>query len=93
MSQLRIGIIGTGGMGNHHAREIKQRQDVVISAMCDASDAAMDRLAETLEDSSGSVKRYASVDAPCDDVDDDERPYGTSHDLGGRRQPRAPEDG
>jgi predicted dehydrogenase len=60
---FQIGIIGTGGMGNHHAREIMQRDDARVTAMCDISEASMDRLEVTLGMDSADVQRYNSVDA------------------------------
>ena len=63
MSDIRIGIIGTGGMGNHHAREMLRRSDARVAAMCDTSEASLDRLAETLGAAAEGVSRYNSVDA------------------------------
>ncbi|MBM3265503.1 MAG: Gfo/Idh/MocA family oxidoreductase [candidate division Zixibacteria bacterium] len=63
MSQVRIGIIGAGGMGNHHTRELTRRPDTVVTAMCDTSEASMDRLVETMGAAGANVHRYNSVDA------------------------------
>ena len=63
MSKIQIGIIGTGGMGNHHARELLRRSDVRVTAVCDTSEASLDRLAETVGTASARLNRYDSVDA------------------------------
>ena len=63
MPQVRIGIIGAGGMGNHHTRELLHRPDTQILATCDTSEASMDRLVETMGPSAQNVHRYNSVDA------------------------------
>ncbi len=43
---LRIGIVGTGGMGGHHARELQQRSDARVVALCDVAEASLNRAAE-----------------------------------------------
>ena len=63
MSKIQIGIIGTGGMGNHHARELLRRSDVRVTAVCDTSEASLDRLAETVGTASARLNRYDNVDA------------------------------
>jgi predicted dehydrogenase len=40
---LRFGIVGTGGMGSSHARELLARTDATVAALCDTSDEALDR--------------------------------------------------
>jgi len=45
---LRFGIAGAGGMGVAHAREILQRPDASVVALCDTSAAALDRAVERL---------------------------------------------
>jgi predicted dehydrogenase len=40
---LRFGIVGTGGMGIAHAREILLRPDATVAALCDTSEAAQER--------------------------------------------------
>ena len=63
MSELRIAIIGAGGMGNHHARELMQRSDVRVVAMCDTNENAMDRLSETLGASSNEANRFSNIES------------------------------
>ena len=41
MAKLRIGILGTGGMGGAHAQRFRQNPDVEIVALCDVSDAIL----------------------------------------------------
>ena len=62
MSQIRIGIIGAGGMGNHHTREILRRNDARVTTMCDTSEVSMDRLVETLGAAATGVSRYPSYE-------------------------------
>jgi predicted dehydrogenase len=45
---LRFGILGTGGMGVAHAREILLRSDATVAALCDTSEAALDRAVDRL---------------------------------------------
>jgi predicted dehydrogenase len=40
---LRFGVVGTGGMGMAHAREILARPDAGLTALCDVSEAALER--------------------------------------------------
>ena len=61
MAEIRIGMVGAGGMGNHHARQIMERDDAHITAMCDPSDDALDRLANTVGETS-QVGRYHNPD-------------------------------
>lgn len=63
MSEIRIGIVGAGGMGNHHARELLRRDDARIVTMCDTSKASMDRLTQTLGAAGQSVTRHTRLDA------------------------------
>ena len=44
---LRIGIVGTGGMGRHHASQIAQRDDTEITALCDTNDEATEQLLQS----------------------------------------------
>ncbi len=62
MATIRIGMVGAGGMGNHHAQQIIQRNQVHITAMCDPDQEALDRLATTLGDAARNVARYADPD-------------------------------
>ena len=62
LETIRIGIIGAGGMGNHHAQEILRRKDAGIVAMCDPNEAALERLAQTLGKSARQAKRYVSLE-------------------------------
>jgi predicted dehydrogenase len=56
--QLRIGFLGAGGMGNHHARELLRREEARPVAVCDPSDAARERLLGTLGAAAESVKAF-----------------------------------
>ncbi|AST93423.1 oxidoreductase [Sutcliffiella cohnii] len=41
MSETKIGLIGLGGMANHHLRLLSELQGVVISALCDVNEEAL----------------------------------------------------
>ena len=45
---IRIGIIGTGGMGQHHARQIVEREDARVVALCDTEKESVERLKQAL---------------------------------------------
>jgi predicted dehydrogenase len=52
-------MVGAGGMGNHHAREVARRDDARVVAFCDPSAAALDRMAATV---GGDAKPYNSLE-------------------------------
>lgn len=79
MADINIGIIGAGGMGNHHARELLNRADVKIIAAVDTSNNALDRLQNTLGESGQNLKRYGSVDELLDGTDVDAVVIATPH--------------
>jgi predicted dehydrogenase len=60
MAGVRIGMVGAGGMGNHHAREAMKREDARVVAACDPSEAALERLAKSV---GSDVPRYPTLDA------------------------------
>ena len=45
---IRIGIIGTGGMGQHHARQIVEREAARVVALCDTEKDSIERLKQAL---------------------------------------------
>jgi predicted dehydrogenase len=49
MAPLRIGIVGMGRMGSHHADRILLRHDCRLVALCDTSAAARDRAASAYD--------------------------------------------
>ena len=59
METLRIGFIGAGGMGNHHAHEVARRENARVAALCDPSPQARERLLKTLGAAAEGVKAYA----------------------------------
>ncbi|MBI4531345.1 MAG: Gfo/Idh/MocA family oxidoreductase [Candidatus Latescibacteria bacterium] len=63
MAEIRVGMVGAGGMGSHHAREILRRDDARIVAMCDISEEALDRLTQTIGAAADGVSRYTSLEA------------------------------
>jgi predicted dehydrogenase len=46
MSKLRIGILGTGGMGGTHAERFRSNPDVEIAALCDVSAEILERFVQ-----------------------------------------------
>ena len=48
MTAIRTGIIGTGGMGRHHANQISQRDDACVAALCDTDGDSMAQLQRSL---------------------------------------------
>jgi len=61
---VRFGIIGTGGMGSSHAREIAAREDARVVAACDINDAAIDRFLGRVPALKGSdLTRFTEVAA------------------------------
>ena len=63
MTDIRICMVGGGGMGNNHAREIVQLDGVRVAAMCDPSTEALDRLAGTLGAAGQKADRYSNLDS------------------------------
>lgn len=63
MTEIRIGMVGGGGMGNNHAREMVQIDRVRVAAMCDPSTEALDRLAATLGSAGQKAGRYSKLDS------------------------------
>src|SRR5438034_549740 len=59
LETLRIGFIGAGGMGNHHAHEVARRENARVAALCDPSPQARERLLKTLGAAAEGVKAYA----------------------------------
>jgi predicted dehydrogenase len=51
--QIRVGIIGTGGMGSNHTRTLAGRDDVQITRVCDADANRMRAAAQVVEDRCG----------------------------------------
>lgn len=76
---LRFGIIGTGGMGGVHAREIHGRQDAVVAAICDVNEAALDRAAAGLGPRAAEVQRFTDVDRMLSAADMDAVVIATPH--------------
>jgi predicted dehydrogenase len=54
MSDLRLGVLGLGVMGRHHARVIRELDGVVLAGICDANPGAVDSL--------GDMPVFASLD-------------------------------
>jgi predicted dehydrogenase len=55
--QIVIGVIGTGGMGSHHIRELVARKDVAIAYVCDPDQNRSAGAAKLVEQASGSVPK------------------------------------
>ncbi len=53
-----MGIVGTGGMGGHHARELEARADAEVVALCDVSPRALARAAAYFQEHGATPKQY-----------------------------------
>jgi len=58
MSELRIGIIGAGGMGAGHGERIQHRKDAQVVAMADTNPAALERARQRLSRGEKSAAEY-----------------------------------
>ena len=58
---LRIGVVGTGGMGGHHARELQKRPDARVVALCDLAAPALDRAAAHFAERGEHPARYQDL--------------------------------
>lgn len=92
---LRFGIVGAGGMGTSHAREILGRRDATVDALCDSSEAALERAAGRLYapnaaggeaggnaatgGSEGQARRFTSLAAMLSETDLDAVVIATPH--------------
>jgi predicted dehydrogenase len=80
---LRFGIVGTGGMGISHAREILLRPDATVAALCDVSDQALDRAVHRLYGATGATGSrppcYTSLDQMLAEAELDAVVIATPH--------------
>jgi predicted dehydrogenase len=79
---LKFGILGTGGMGISHSREILARPDATVTALCDVNDAALDRATERLglnAPGAAQPQRYTSLERMLGDGDVDAVVISTPH--------------
>ena len=60
---LRIGIVGAGGMGGHHARELQKRPDARVVALCDVADQALTGAAAYFAERGEHPARYTDLAA------------------------------
>tara|TARA_Y100000588_G_scaffold392451_1_gene504460 strand:- start:33371 stop:34345 length:975 start_codon:yes stop_codon:yes gene_type:complete len=56
-----MGIIGAGGMGNKHARDIRQRTDAEVIAVCDPDQASIERITKTLGITTSNIRQYSEL--------------------------------
>lgn len=65
MGEMKFGIIGLGGMANHHLHLLSKLQDVTITALCDVNENAL----HTMADKYGvpSERRYTDYEALIQD--------------------------
>ncbi len=82
-SPLRIGLLGCGGIQAKHARTFRARPDATIAALCDVSDAAIDRLIERLDapDALKDAPRFTEPAAMYDALELDAVSIATPHTL------------
>jgi len=79
MSDIRFGIIGTGGMGGVHGREIQARQDARVVAVCDVSEAALDRAAGWLGPRATEARRFTDIGRMLSEAELDAVVIATPH--------------
>jgi len=79
LEKLRIGMIGSGGMGRHHAREVLRRDDAIIVAQCDPSDAARQEMRKVLGPLADSVREYTDYREMLEKEDLDAVVVSTCH--------------
>ena len=51
--RVQVGVIGPGGMGSSHLRELVGRQDVVVSHVCDVDEHRLAAAAQVVQDKTG----------------------------------------
>jgi predicted dehydrogenase len=77
---ITFAILGTGGMGISHAREVLAHPDASLAALCDVNDAALDRAADRLSlPKQGGPQRFTSLDALLQQPDLDAIVIATPH--------------
>lgn len=70
--RVTVGIIGPGGMGSHHVRELVKRDDVQIAWVCDVDSQRMGKAAEVVSNATKTQPRTTSDLRPIlDDSDVD----------------------
>jgi len=80
---VRVGLLGCGGIQAKHARTFLTRPDARIAALCDVSDAAIDKLVERLESPAKlkDVPRFTGPVAMYDGAELDAVSIATPHTL------------
>jgi len=80
---VRVGLLGCGGIQAKHARTFLARNDARIAALCDVSDAAIDKLVERLESPAKlkDVPRFTGPAAMYDGAELDAVSIATPHTL------------
>src|SRR6266498_3882631 len=77
---LRFAILGTGGMGISHAREILSHPDATLTALCDTNAAALDRAATRLSlTKDNAPHRFTDLDTLLTQPDIDAIVIATPH--------------
>lgn len=79
MSKLRIAMLGSGGMGRHHAREILRRDDSVIVAQCDPAESARAEMRKVLGSLADQVREYTDYREMLDKEELDAVVVSTCH--------------
>ena len=51
--RVQVGVIGPGGMGSSHLRELVGRQDVLVSHVCDVDEHRLAAAAQVVQDKTG----------------------------------------
>ncbi len=58
--KLIVGVIGTGGMGSHHLRQLTRRDDVEVAHVCDVDKARLAGATELVTTATGKAPRAVS---------------------------------
>src|SRR5262245_60168460 len=58
-NRFQVGIIGPGGMGNHHIRQLLTRKDVLITHVCDADANRAATAAKAVEKGAGQAPQVS----------------------------------
>jgi predicted dehydrogenase len=57
--RVRVAVVGTGGMGSHHVRELASRADAEVAFVCDVDQPRLDAAAQAVASASGKAPRTA----------------------------------
>ena len=62
MSKIRTAIVGAGGVGAYHARDLIDREDVQLVALCDTNNKSIERLLIDLQITPDGFDHFSNID-------------------------------